>query len=104
MAPRTVRHCYDVFRQMCRDAVIDEVIVATPCVLPPRTLPAKQDKVPGWRATALYTREEVEALISDPIVPWDRQVFNALEFFLGARHGEAAGRRWSHYDPSASPL
>jgi len=104
MAPRTVRHCYDVFRQMCRDAVIDEVIVATPCVLPPGTLPAKQDKVPGWRATALYTREEVEALISDPIVPWDRRVFNALEFFFGVRHGEAAGRRWSHYDPNAEPL
>lgn len=104
LAPRTVHHCYGIFRQLCRDAVIDEVIVATPCVLPPGTLPTKRDKVPGWRATAIYTRDEVEALISDERIDWDRRVFYALEFFLGVRHGEASGRRWRDYDPAANPL
>lgn len=104
LAPRSVRHCYDILRRMCRDAVIDEVIPATPCVLPPRTLPAKRDRDPAWRATAVFTRSEVEALISDERVPWDRRVFYALAFLLGCRHGEAAGRRWEHYDAEARPL
>jgi integrase len=104
LAPRTVRQCYDVLRRLCRDAVIEEVIAATPCVLPPGTLPAKRDRDPSWRATAVFSRSEVEALLSDERVPWDRRTFYALELLLGVRHGEAAGRRWRDYDSAAEPL
>jgi len=104
LAPRTVRNAYAVFQRMCRDAVIDETIMATPCVLPTGALPEKRDKDPSWRARAIFTRAEVEALISDERVPWDRRVFYALLFLTGGRIGEASGRRWEHYDPEAKPL
>ncbi len=104
LAPRTVRNAYAVFQRMARDAVIDEVIVATPCVLPTKTLPPKQDKDPSWRARAVFSRTEVEALISDERIDWDRRALYALTFLLGVRHGEAAGRRWEDYDPQARPL
>lgn len=104
IAPRTVRSSYAVFSRMCRDAVIDEVIIATPCVLPTKTLPPVKDKDPSWRARAVFTRAEVEQLISDERIDLDRRVFYAIEFFLGVRHGEAAGRRWEDYDAAARPL
>jgi integrase len=104
LAPRTVRNAYAVFHRMCRDAVIDEVIAATPCVLPTRTLPGKEDRDPSWRATAVFSRAEVEALISDTRIDMDRRVFYALVFLTGQRVGEAAGRRWADYDTAARPL
>lgn len=104
LAPRTVHHVYDVLRSLCRDAVIDEVIVATPCVLPPKTLPKKRDKDPTWRAHAVYTRDEVETLISSELVAEDRRVYYALLFLLGCRPGEAVGRRWEDLDTVARPL
>lgn len=104
LAPRTVRNAYAVFQRMCRDAVVDEVILATPCVLPTRTLPEKKDKDPAWRARAVFSRDEVEVLISDERIDLDRRVFYALVFLLGVRHGEAAGRRWEDYDAKAKPL
>jgi hypothetical protein len=78
LAPRSVHHVYDALRSLCRDAVIDEVIIATPCVLPPGTLPKKKDADPTWRMTALFTRHELEVLISDDRSPWDRRVLYAL--------------------------
>lgn len=105
LAPRTQHHVYDVVRGICRDAVIHEVIAATPCVLPPGTLPAKKDG-PGFvRSEHVFTREEIELLISDERVPWDRRVFYALEFIGGGmRVGEVCGRRWRNYDPTVRPL
>lgn len=104
LAPRTIRNVYGVFRTMMRDAVVDELIATNPCVLPAGTLPKKVDKNPTWRATALYTREEVVALITDQRIPEDRRIFYALEFLAGLRFGEAAGRRWRDWDASALPL
>lgn len=104
MAPRTVINAYAVFSRMCRDAVIEEILIATPCVLPRGTLPKKRDKDPTWRAQAIYTRDEVEMLISDERVPEDERVFYALMFLTGGRVGEASGRRWRDYDPTAKPL
>lgn len=104
LAPRTVRHCYAVFSRMARDATIDEVIAATPCVLPTGTLPPKVDRDPSWRARAIFTRAEVETLISDERIALDDRVFLALLFLLGLRHGEASGLRWEHYDREARPL
>jgi integrase len=104
LSPRSVHHVYDVLRGLYRDAQIAELVIASPCVLPPGTLPKKRDKVPGWRAGALFTRPEIEQLISDERVPLDRRTYYALLFFGGLRHGEGAGRRWRDYDPVAGPL
>ena len=68
----------------------DEFIDATPCVVIKGELPKKTDKDPSWRATAVYTREEIEQLISDQRIPEDRCVLYALEAVAGPRHGEAA--------------
>lgn len=104
IAPRTVHHIYDTLRLMCRYAVLDEVIQATPCVLAPGVLPKKRDKDPTWRSSAVFTRDEVERIISDGAVPEDRRALYALLFLTGMRFGEAAGRRWRDYDRDALPL
>ena len=104
LAPRSVHHCYEALRGAMRDAQIAEHIIASPCVLPPGTLPKKRDKVPTWRAGALFTRGEVEQLISDERVPTDRRTLYALLFLGGLRHGEGSGRRWRDYDDRAEPL
>ncbi len=72
----------------------------------PRRAPARTlvDKDPEWRATAIFTREEVETLISHPEIPLDRRIVYALELLAGVRTGEAAALRWRHYDPTKQPL
>jgi integrase len=57
-----------------------------------------------WRATAVYTREEIEQLISDQRIPEDRRVLYALKALAGLRHGEAAELTWSRYDTTQKPL
>ena len=89
---------------MFRTAVADELIQFTPCVVARGILPKKVDKDPAWRAQAIYTRQEVESLISDSRIPQDRRVLYALDAVAGLRHGEAAGLRWSQYDEKAVPL
>jgi len=104
LAPRTIRHVYFLLRQMFRDAQVDEVVPSNPCVLPKGVLPGKKDKNPAWRATAVFTREEVEALISDARIPEDRRTLYALLFLTGCRIGELADRRWRDYDAAREPL
>ena len=104
LAPRTIRHVYATLASMFRTAVADELIQFTPCALARGVLPKKADKDPAWRAQAIYTREEVETLISDSRIPEDRRVLYALDAVAGLRHSEAAGLRWSQYDEKAEPL
>jgi integrase len=104
LAPRTVRNIYGLLVTMFHDAVADGLIPVTPCVLRRGTLPKKADKVPGWRETAVYTRAEVEMLISDRRVPEDRRVLYAVKGLAGLRHGEAASLRWRQYDRALEPL
>lgn len=104
LSPRSIHHVYDTLRGLCRDAQIDELVIASPCVLPPGTLPAKRDADPTWRSTAIYTRPELEQLLSDDRIPFDRRMMAALEGLGAMRFGEAAGRRWRDYDPVATPL
>ncbi len=106
LAPRTVRHVYGVLRVMFNDAVTEELISSTPCTLRERRqeLPAKRDKDPLWRRSAIYSREEVEALLSDARVPEDRRVLYAIVFLASLRIGEASALRWSRYDAQAMPL
>jgi integrase len=89
---------------MFHDALVEDLVDATPCVLKRNELPKKIDKDPEWRAAATYTRQEIERLISEPTIPADRHLLYALKALAGLRHGEAASLRWRHYEPSLEPL
>ena len=104
LAPRSIRNVYGVLATMFRTAVADELIVASPCVLARGVLPKKVDKDPAWRATAIFTRPEVEQLISDVRIPEDRRVLYALKGIAGLRHTEGATLRWRQYDATLEPL
>ena len=104
LAPRSVRHIYAVTRLMFKDAIVDELIDATPCVLKRHDLPKKIDKDPTFRAQATFTREELEALISDDRSPEERRMLYALMGLGGMRFGEAVARRWRDYEPKLKPL
>jgi integrase len=104
LAPRTQRHVYECLHSLCKAAVIDEVIAASPCVLERGILPAISDRDPTWRYGALFAVDEIERLISADEVPEDRRVLYALQALAGLRFGEAAGRRWRDLDGGARPL
>lgn len=105
IAPRTVRHIYGTLRAMFADAVADDVIKESPCVLRDE-LPEKKDKDRSWRRTAVFTRDEVEIIISatDDKIPEDRRVLDAIMLIGAARFGEAAALTWRDYDAVCSPL
>ena len=52
----------------------------------------------------MFTREEVERLISDERISKERRVLYALLFLTGMRIGEVAALRWRTHDNSLSPL
>jgi integrase len=104
LAPKTIHHVYTVTKALFRDAVLDELVETSPCILGKYELGKVQDKDPEWRSTAVYTRAELEALIADERIPYDRRVLYALEGLAGLRHGEAAGLRWRHVDLALEPL
>jgi integrase len=99
---RSAKRCGLLFRQ--RAAIADELIIATPCVLPRGVLRKKVDKDPAFRANAIFTREELERLISDQRILEDRRVLYGLKGLAALRHGEAAGLRWRQYDQTLEPL
>jgi len=104
LAPRSIIHVYRTMFSMFRTAVVDERITTSPCVVDAHTLPKKVDKDPEWRATAIYSRTEVERLISATELPPDRRVLYSLQALAGLRHGEAAALRWRQVDPGEEPL
>src|SRR5262249_16156808 len=104
LAPRTVRHVYGVLHRMFEDAVADELIDSNPCAIKRGELPAKIDKDPTWRSGAVFSREELERLISDERIPEDRRVFYAIAFLGGLRTGEVSALRWRAYDSEIEPL
>jgi integrase len=104
LAPRTVRHVYSTLSLMFRDAVIEGHLRATPCVLRRGDLPAKKDADPTWRDGAVFSRAEVEQLLSDARVPEERRALYAVLFCGGLRIGEVAALRWRHYEPDLQPL
>jgi integrase len=106
LAPRTQRHVYNTLRAMFADAVADGVVLVNPCTLRAKRgeLPKKKDANPRWRSGAVFTREEIEGLISDLRIPELRRVLYALTFLGGMRIGEAVARQWRDYDPVCEPL
>jgi integrase len=103
-APRTIRNIYGVLHRMLEDAVVDDLIPVNPCHLKRNDLPAPEDVDPEWRDTAVFIKDEVEVILSDPKLPEDRRIIAALLFLAGLRFGEAAALRWRHYDNTLKPL
>jgi len=104
LAPRTIRTIYATLHRLLKDAVVDELIATSPCILKRGDLPRAVDKDPQWRQGAVFSREEVEALVSDERVPDDRRVAYGLLFLAGLRFGESAALRWRHFEPELDPL
>ena len=104
-APATVWNVYSVMQALFRDAQIEGLRRRdTPCILTERQLGKKRDAKKEWRSSAIFTREELTALVSDSRIPQDRRVMYALQGLGMLRHGEAAGLRWRHYLRGLSPL
>ena len=104
LANRTTRNIYSVLAAVFRDARMAGKINQTPCILGDEQLGPVIDKDPEWRAGALFTRKEVEAMIGDARIPRDRQLVYAFGLLAGLRPGEGAGLRWRHYDVTKQPL
>jgi integrase len=102
-APRTIHHAFHTLALMFKTAMADELLDTNPCILPKGTLPKKVDKDPAWRATAIYTREEIAAhlRLAHPRKRTDPVRRKALG---GLRHGEAAGLTWRQYDATLEPM
>jgi hypothetical protein len=64
LAPRTIRKIYGTLHKLFADLTRDEVVPFSPCVLTSTDLPKNRDKDPSWRAGAVFSREEIELLIS----------------------------------------
>lgn len=103
LAPKTIREIAGLMTTLFKSALIDEVVTMQPSIYERGVLPKKADKDPTWRHEAIYTREEVQQLLSDERVPYDRRVFYALKFFTG-RHTEVARLTWREYEAAAKPL
>lgn len=104
LAPRTIRQVSGLLHTMFKSAKIEELIVSNPVDYERGVLPKIVDKDPTWRHEAIYTRGEIETVISDERILPDRRVLYALKSLAALRHGEAAPLRWSQYDAKASPL
>jgi hypothetical protein len=103
IAPKTIREVSGILHTMFNSAVVEELIPSNPVVYERGVLPKKMDKDPNWRHQAIYTRPEIEQLISDERIPEDRRVLYALKFFTG-RHTEVALSTWERYDAQTQPL
>jgi integrase len=104
LAPRTIRNIYSSLRSFFRDAEIEGLVDRSPCILTRYQLGDAVDADPDWRDRAIFSRVELETMISDARIPFDRRVLYALLGIAGLRHGEAAGLKWMHYEPERHPL
>jgi integrase len=102
--PRTIRNIAILAGTMFKEAVIDEVIPTTPYVLRRGDLPPIVDADPEWRANAIFTRAELELVISDERIAVNRRMLYAILFLTGMRVGEALALRWRHWSTELQPL
>jgi integrase len=103
-AARTIRNVYYAMKAMFRDAAVDGLIDSNPCILGRAQLPEIVDADPEWRATAIYSRSELQTLIRDPRLPRDERVVHALLGLAGLRLGEMCGLRWRMLSLDMLPL
>ncbi len=100
IGPKTIQNVLGTLSSMFRDAKFDGIATANPCTDLPRGIVP----VAPRKSKPIYELEDVAELLTSPDVPLDRRVFYALAILSGMRHGEAAGRRWRHYDTNSRPL
>jgi integrase len=92
-------------KQMFQYAVAQEYLTGNPIVLVDRSvLPKKEDKDPSWRSGAVFSKDEVEQLISDARVAPHRRVAYAIEFLTGLRTGQVSALRWGDWQREVIPL
>jgi integrase len=103
LAPKTRRNIYFAAHAMFQKAV-PRLIAVNPCSLDEEDLPRRIDKDPEWRATAIFEPFEVEMLVYDHRIPFDRRVFYAISFLAGPRFGEVSALHHRHYLPELLPL
>ena len=104
LAPRTIYNCYALLSAMFRDAAVDGVIEASPCILRSSHLGPKVDADPYWRSKAHYSRAELVSLISDSRIALDHRVLWAMMGIGGLRPGEAFGLRIREVTWEVEPL
>ena len=63
-----------------------------------------REEAAKWGANAIFTREELEALISDIRILEDRRVLYGLKGLAALRHSEASGLTWRQYEDNLRPL
>jgi len=104
LAPRTVRHVYGTLRCMLGDALVDDLVPINACALRRHDLPPDIDSDPAWREQAIFGRQEIVQLISDPRINAAHRVLYALLALAGPRVGGCVVRRWRDIDFDAKPL
>lgn len=103
LAPKTIREVASILHTMFKSARIQGLVGENPVMFERGVLPKKIDRDPAWRAQAIFTRAEIEQLLSDLRLPLQRRVTYALKFFCG-RHTETTKCRWTNYDRTLAPL
>jgi hypothetical protein len=116
LAPRTVRHIYATTRTMFNDAVADEHLPATPCVLKRGELPKEIDKDPTWRAGALKDNLRFathgptgDIMDVDTSMPWPALCAEIAKLRIELREGKVIPLRQTgtlaggSVDPATSP-
>lgn len=99
LSPATVRCVYTAVEVMFHDALVEQLIGASPVILRSNTLASGRKK-----QTLPYTVTEVEKLLTCKDVPQDRKVLWALLAFCGLRVGEGVALRWADLDTSLKPM
>jgi len=106
-APNYIWNIYGTFRIFLKAMALKRGVLADGerpwADLPRNTLPPKGDKDKDWRDLATYTTDEVRRLICDPRIQPDRRVMYAIKALSGARHADAAPRRWRDYERAGKP-
>ncbi len=107
IAGRTVRNIYSTLRSILVEAMEDELIDRLPAPLTARRghLSPPVDADPNWRATAVFTRDEVARLLGCEAVPAYRRIIYAVLFMAGGRVAvEVLRLKVGAYDRTAAPL
>lgn len=93
LSAKSVRNVHGVLNAMLEQARFKDLLVDNPARLPRGKLPrvAKKTK-------PMFTRQELQTLVTDPRIAEHRRVFYALQGLAGMRLGEASGRRWRDVD------
>lgn len=95
LAKNTIRNIVAKVSTFFRHAEIRGKVVRSPFrSIETQDRPRKATRHELEAVKRVFTRAEVEALVYDERIELDRRVLYALQFFAGARFGEAAGLRW----------